>query len=122
MSCNFDTLSSLEAVLGRDALVSLLQQFPVSIDFSLKEVREAASETPLSHDRFRMAGHSLKGAAANLGFEKLRALAERLETIAEQDEAVSLASELEDELQQVRAFIDDYTHKPQNPTTISAVL
>ena len=69
-----------------------------------------------------MAAHSLKGAAANLGFERFHDLAEKLETSAERDEAASIAGELEDELQQIRAFIDDYTHKPRNPTAISAVL
>ena len=121
-SCNAETLHSLEEILGRDTLLDLLQQFPVSIDLSLEEVRKAVSEVPLSHDRLRMAAHSLKGAAANLGFERFHDLAEKLETSAERDEAALIAGELEDELQQVRAFIDDYTHKQRNPTAISAVL
>ena len=121
-SYNVERIASLEEVLGRDALLDLLQQFPVSIGCSLEEIKEAASETPLPYERLRMAGHSLKGAAANLGFEKFRALAEKLETIAEPEEAGPITNGLEDELQQVRAFIDDYTHRPRSSTAISAVL
>jgi len=59
------------------------------------------------------ASHALKGSSANIGAERMSALASRLEQIdaaKDMKAAEELARELDAEFEAVEAFVQDYSH------------
>jgi len=89
----------------RELFDEVLTVFLDSIPGLLGELREACTNT--DPKRLRAAAHSLKGSAANICAEPTRRIAAQLEEVGTQDEVISassLLSELEKQLDRLRAF------------------
>ncbi|WP_162906725.1 ATP-binding protein [Algihabitans albus] len=106
---NRETIDSLELALGRQTVSDLLNRLPISIGLCVDDVKAALSEKADFQDRIQLSAHALKGAAANLGFDRLHAMAERLEASREYGDAQSATAALEEELREIEVLIQGYT-------------
>ena len=89
----------------RELFDEVLTVFLGSIPGLLGELREACTNT--DPKRLRAAAHSLRGSASNICAEPMRRIAAQLEEVGTQDEVISassLLSELEKQLDRLRAF------------------
>lgn len=89
----------------RELFDEVLTVFLDSIPGLLGELREACTNT--DQKRLHAAAHSLKGSASNICAEPTRRIAAQLEEVGTQDEVISassLLSELEKQLDRLRAF------------------
>lgn len=109
---NRETIESLELSLGHQTVVDLLSQLPTSISLCLEDIKTALQNDTDFQKQVWLSAHSLKGAAANLGFDRLRTLAEQLETSADYSETQLAAASLEEELEEITALIETYVATP----------
>ena len=109
---NQETIESLEISLGHQTVVDLLSQLPTSISLCIEDIKTALQKDADFQRQVWLSAHSLKGAAANLGFDRLHALAERLETSANRGETEAAAASLENELQEVTILVETYIATP----------
>ena len=71
------TVSTLISAVGTDAFVAMRQQFIDDLQGLARSYREAAANC--NEAEARATAHALKGAAANIGLQRLSALAACLE-------------------------------------------
>ena len=91
----------------REFLKEMIQEFLDYIPAHLDAVRKAIADQ--AFDVFQTEVHSIKGAAANIGAESMRRLADRLEMMGRQARlggAENALEELTDELDRLRRFAD----------------
>jgi len=104
-------LSRLHEITGgdRETDVMLIDLFLCDTGDLLVKLKERAAEGDV--DGMRQVAHSVKGAAANMGAEPLRALCSQMETLsnggAVQD-APALLTRIESEFAQVSDFLRRY--------------
>ncbi len=104
------TLRALEAALGAEAVADLLAHVPESLAHCLESLRDGLTERNAQavETRVHESAHALKGMAANLGFNRLAALAAELESVQRVDDAQALMTQVEAEAAAVAAAVRPY--------------
>lgn len=113
------SLESLSLALGYDETLALLRRFHPSALRCYGEIEIAANAEPSpDFPSIAVGAHSLKGAASNFGFERVRRIAAQLEDGCPVEALPGLVAELSIEIERARVAVAGYAGEtsPAAPT------